>query len=160
MCAELAVAVTPQHRHYLRCCSLPTHWPVAFFYYFSSSLCAVLSMTIFQIVLPCTALMDELKKQVLLSTKDIAKKLLVVPELSVWPTMRGKKELHRRRHATAPVSTAETAVLFSLLFSYFTLYTEAPDSASPLRTSTLCEYESASNDTSRDAESGASCLRV
>ena len=40
-------------------------------------------------------------------------------------------------------------------FSQALLY-EAPDSASPLRTSTLCEYESASNDTSRDAESGAS----
>ena len=37
---------------------------------------------------------------------------------------------------------------------------EAPDSASPLRTSTLCEYESASNDISRDAESGASCMYV
>jgi len=35
---------------------------------------------------------------------------------------------------------------------------EVPDSASPLQTSTLCEYESTSNDTSRDAESGASCV--
>ena len=42
-------------------------------------------------------------------------------------------------------------------FSQALLY-EAPDSASPLRTSTLCEYESASNDTSRDAESGASYM--
>ena len=39
-----------------------------------------------------------------------------------------------------------------------TITFEAPDSASPLRTSTLCEYESASNDTSHDAESGASFI--
>ena len=61
-----------------------------------------------------------------------------------------------RVHVWCSEETTTTATTLKLLKLAQCETTQFGGLSSPLRTSTLCEYESASNDTSRDAESGAS----